>query len=79
MIVVIIPDDPPKAAPAKVARGRPVNAALPYREAKEAFDRGYFDALLRKHGGNVTRTAEAAGLDRASVSRKVAQFNLKGN
>jgi two-component system, NtrC family, response regulator GlrR len=46
-----------------------VSADEPYAEARrkalEVFERSYVKALLELHGGNVTRAAEAADVDRA--------------
>jgi DNA-binding NtrC family response regulator len=45
-----------------------VTTPLPYKVAKEqlleGFDRAYIEGLLPRHGGNMTRAAEAAGLSR---------------
>ena len=45
-----------------------VDAPMPYKEAKEElmarFDHAYVDALMRRHRGNVTHAAEAAGISR---------------
>jgi two-component system response regulator GlrR len=39
-------------------------AFVPMREAREAFDRAYLQALLRREGGNVSAAARAAGRNR---------------
>ncbi len=48
-----------------------VDAPLPYKEAKREllsqFDDEYVQALMRRHGGNVTQAAKAAGLSRKHV------------
>ena len=45
-----------------------VEAPVPFKDAKQqllaAFERAYVDALLERHGHNLTRAAEAAGLSR---------------
>jgi DNA-binding NtrC family response regulator len=50
-----------------------IDAQVPYSEARRraiaAFETAYMTALLDLHDGNVTRAAEAAGLDRAYVYR----------
>jgi DNA-binding NtrC family response regulator len=52
-------------------------ARLPYKEAREqaaqAVDQVYLRELLSKHGGNHTRAAEEAGIDRKTFSARVAQ------
>jgi DNA-binding NtrC family response regulator len=55
--------------------------ALPYKEAvRLARDRGirdYLSALLRAFGGNVTRAAEHAGLERESLHRLLKRHGLR--
>jgi two-component system response regulator HydG len=53
--------------------GDPALAALPYAEARRrallAFEQGYVRALLDRNGGNISRAARAAGLDRSNFKR----------
>ena len=55
-------------------------AAVSYREAlAEARDRGsreYLAALLRAFGGNVSRAAERAGLERESLHRLLRRYGI---
>lgn len=50
---------------------------LSYKQAREhvadAVDRLYLNELLRKHGGNQTRAAEEAGIDRKTFSARIEQ------
>ncbi|HYU15399.1 MAG TPA: sigma 54-interacting transcriptional regulator [Candidatus Acidoferrum sp.] len=59
-----------------------VDAAVPYRIAKQrlvaAFDARYLRQLLRRHGGNVSRAARAAGLDRMTVHKMLQRVGLGG-
>lgn len=48
-----------------------------YREAKEIFDKKYFDEILKLNMGNVTKTAEHSELARQFVYRKIAKLGLK--
>jgi glutamate dehydrogenase/leucine dehydrogenase len=41
------------------------------REAREAFERMYFEYHLAKDGGNMTRLAEKTGLERTHLYRKL--------
>ncbi len=50
--------------------------ALPYRKAKEIFERQYFENLLKLNEQNVTRSAMAAGMSRRHLQEKIRQFNL---
>ncbi len=51
---------------------------LPLREAREAFERMYFDYHLKKDGGNMTRLAEKTGLERTHLYRKLKDLGLRG-
>ncbi len=46
------------------------------REARERFERWYIARKLREHGNNVTRTAEALGLERSHLHRKLKALGL---
>lgn len=48
----------------------------PLREAREAFERLYFEHHLRQEGGNMTRVAEKTGLERTHLYRKLKQLGL---
>ncbi|HEU4452252.1 MAG TPA: sigma-54 dependent transcriptional regulator [Longimicrobium sp.] len=62
---------------------RPVEAALAglsFTEAREraveAFERGFLEAALERHGGNVSATARALGLHRQSLQKKLRQLGI---
>lgn len=50
---------------------------LPLREAREAFERLYFQQLLGKEESNMSRIADKAGLERTHLYRKLKQLNLR--
>ena len=50
---------------------------LPLREAREAFERMYFEYHLAKDGGNMTRLAEKTGLERTHLYRKLKDLGLR--
>jgi DNA-binding NtrC family response regulator len=50
---------------------------LPLREAREAFERIYFEQLLGREQSNVSRVAEKAGLERTHLYRKLKQLNIR--
>jgi DNA-binding NtrC family response regulator len=54
----------------------PVSLDLPLREAREAFERLYFEYHLRQDNGNMTRLAEKTGLERTHLYRKLKQLGL---
>ncbi|MBV8031050.1 MAG: sigma-54-dependent Fis family transcriptional regulator [Betaproteobacteria bacterium] len=48
----------------------------PYREAREAFERVYFENLLAKEHGSMSRVAERSGLERTHLYRKLKALGL---
>ena len=70
-----------------VAPGAPVSGVslgmalevmgLPLREAREIFERMYFEFHLSKDGGNMTRLAEKTGLERTHLYRKLKDLGLR--
>jgi DNA-binding NtrC family response regulator len=52
---------------------------LPLREAREAFERLYFEQLLGKEQNNMSRVADKAGLERTHLYRKLKQLNIRFN
>jgi two-component system response regulator AtoC len=69
-------------APAAAAPGPPL-ASLPYRdalaEARDRVTRDYLVALLTEFGGNVTRAAERAGMERESLHRLLRRHGLRSD
>ncbi len=49
----------------------------PLREARDVFERLYFEQLIQKEGGSMTRVADRAGLERTHLYRKLKQLNIK--
>lgn len=49
---------------------------LPLREAREQFERSYFEYLLKIHGGNVSRVAQQAGIERTHLYRKLRTLDV---
>ncbi|MFN2643577.1 MAG: helix-turn-helix domain-containing protein [Burkholderiales bacterium] len=63
------------------ARGSPstlpeVSVDRPYREAREAFERVYFEHLLAREHGSMSRVAERSGLERTHLYRKLKALGL---
>ena len=50
---------------------------IPLREAREAFERIYFEQLLGKEQRNMSKVAEKAGLERTHLYRKLKQLNIR--
>ncbi len=62
--------DAPKAQPALPLFNKPL------REAREEFERLYFEHHLKNERGNMTRVAEKTGLERTHLYRKLKQLGL---
>lgn len=52
-----------------------INKAL--KEARDDFERHYLDHHYKLHSGNITKMAEAIGMDRASLHRKIKTLEIK--
>lgn len=50
---------------------------LPLREARDAFERIYFEYHLNREGGSMTRVAEKTGLERTHLYRKLKQLGVE--
>ena len=48
-----------------------------FREARRKFEVEFLGLKLREHGGNVTRTAAAIGLERQSLQEKIRKLALE--
>jgi DNA-binding NtrC family response regulator len=49
---------------------------LPLREAREAFERAYFEQLLARESGSIARVAEKSGLERTHLYRKLKALGI---
>ena len=59
------------------APGLPLDLTL--REAREAFERVYFEHHIAKEGGNMSRVADSVGLERTHLYRNLKQLGIKLN
>jgi two-component system nitrogen regulation response regulator NtrX len=48
-----------------------------FREAKQDFERQYIIRKLREFDGNISRTAEAIGLERSNLHKKIRSYGLE--
>lgn len=71
----------PSMAPAPIAPAEPhgvgLSFDLPLREARDAFERAYFEHHLVREGGSMTRVAERTGLERTHLYRKLKQLGVE--
>lgn len=71
-------EDVERVLATRSAPGAPPEVALdrPYREAREAFERAYFENLLAREHGSMSRVAERSGLERTHLYRKLKALGL---
>jgi DNA-binding NtrC family response regulator len=50
--------------------------AMPLREARDAFERAYFEFHLSQENGSMTRVADKTGLERTHLYRKLKQLGV---
>jgi DNA-binding NtrC family response regulator len=50
---------------------------IPLRDARDAFERAYFEYHLAREKGSMTRIAEKAGLERTHLYRKLKQLGIE--
>jgi DNA-binding NtrC family response regulator len=48
----------------------------PLREARDVFEKAYFEFHLLQEGGSMTRVAEKTGLERTHLYRKLKQLGV---
>lgn len=49
---------------------------LPIRQAREQFERSYFEVLMRRYDGSVNRVAQHAGIERTHLYRKLRSLGI---
>ena len=75
--------------PREVRGGEPTSAAVDadaagtFQEIKArtiaALEKGYIEGLLKKHNGNVTHSAEEAGMTRSALQKLMGKHGLRGS
>jgi len=66
----------PVAPPAGPQPQQSFDLDRPLREARDAFEKAYFEFHLAKEGGSMTRVAEKTGLERTHLYRKLKQLGV---
>ncbi len=66
-----------KGGPDQVPGGASSWKGMAYRGAREAFEREYLRSRLSEFGGNISRTAEAVGLERTNLHRKLRSLGIR--
>jgi DNA-binding NtrC family response regulator len=57
--------------------GAALRLDAPLRDARDAFERIYFEYHLAREGGNISRVADVVGLERTHLYRKLKQLGIK--
>ena len=52
--------------------------SYPLKEAREKFEKDYLTSQLKKHKGNISKTAEFIGMERSALHRKLKTLGIKG-
>jgi len=52
--------------------------SYPLKEAREKFEKNYLATQLKKHKGNISKTAEFIGMERSALHRKLKTLGVKG-
>jgi len=66
---------PQGGAAARVGNDLPLDLTL--RDARDAFERVYFDYHIAREGGNISRVADTVGLERTHLYRKLKQLGIR--
>ena len=52
--------------------------SYPLKEAREQFEKDYLTSQIKKHKGNISKTAEFVGMERSALHRKLKNLGIKG-
>jgi two-component system, NtrC family, nitrogen regulation response regulator NtrX len=66
---------PQRGPMSHLGQGLPLD--LPLRDARDAFERVYFEYHIAREGGNISRVAETVGLERTHLYRKLKQLGIR--
>ncbi|MGX7005160.1 response regulator transcription factor EsaR [Caballeronia sp. KNU42] len=66
----------PNAAPGPAGATASISFDIPLRDARDAFERAYFEYHLARENGSMTRVAEKTGLERTHLYRKLKQLGV---
>ena len=66
----------PQALPQNMQPLQTFDLNNPLREARDSFEKAYFEFHLAQEGGSMTRVAEKTGLERTHLYRKLKQLGV---
>ena len=71
----------PAAVAHEVAPEVAADPAVPFKTGKamlvDRYERAYVEALMQRHGGNITQAARAAEIDRVYLLRLLDKFGMR--
>jgi DNA-binding NtrC family response regulator len=67
----------PPSEPARPPAAFGLTFDAPLRDARDTFERLYFEHHIAKEGGNISRVAEVVGLERTHLYRKLKQLGIR--
>jgi DNA-binding NtrC family response regulator len=69
-------DGGPVAPSTPASHAGAISFDIPLRDARDAFERAYFEYHLARENGSMTRVAEKTGLERTHLYRKLKQLGV---
>jgi DNA-binding NtrC family response regulator len=69
-------DGAPAAPSTPASHAGAISFDIPLRDARDAFERAYFEYHLARENGSMTRVAEKTGLERTHLYRKLKQLGV---
>lgn len=83
-VVIMVPSEEIKApdikknlSPRMSDKGYDINTLSgSLKDTREAFEKKYIIASLKKHGGNISVTAKELDIERTNLHRKIKQYNI---
>ena len=66
----------PEVRDPRLAANQTFDLEKPLRDARDAFEKAYFEYHLEKESGSMTRVAEKTGLERTHLYRKLKQLGV---
>ena len=85
-VVIMVPGPVVTASDIAFLAATPVRPDLPpgqpqrparLQDARDQFERDFIVQVLTEQGGNITRTAEALGMERSNLHRKMRSFGIR--
>jgi len=64
--------------PQQISDNKVNTLSFPLKEAREQFETNYLINQLKKHNGNVSKTADFIGMERSALHRKLKALGIKG-